>query len=556
MSRVAVVLISSVMAFVMTLVAPLQAVYAASPWSREVSFEPQELDGTEHVRFSGGDGVNAYRESGCDGTYDPWWSGDDTQTGTNPVNNISNAGSTPLGGSLPGTGIAPPFDGCWNGGGSYLWAFGNTAENYWPNSTGSPDGDTLTPVGGGTVEVSGHFISGAASVSQDVTLCFYDVYPDPSPDCAILFTVPGYGTWPNPVGVTVQHEADIPASARLYALHFPGDVIVRSVLVKQIDEDGGTEGGNCTGVGGLAWGAAGLTTGSNLTQWGHQYIAESEGCLFERRGIVHYKPPEGWLKAETHLVAMTLAAGRATIQWSCGFDADGYILEVSGAEGAVTLSNVPRLQSLSFDGCFRITFDEGAILVHLRIANVDGTEEDDATPAYGNWTKNPDGSGGIPWGECTVPGAAEHELFGFEFETPDVAAWVAFVGCLIMGLPGAVADAFTTLLEDLFVPTELGDRWEEFMDVATGKVPIVWIAEVADFLGSMVTSGNLAGPAVVASISILGATVPLDLGSWSGSFEPFRPVLAAVAYLGLGVVLFRSVGGALGMRSGGSEAAA
>lgn len=308
--------------------------------------------------------------------------------------------------------------------------------------------------------------------------------------------------------------------------------------------------GSCAGQGELSWPASGLTTGSNHSAWGDVYHTDPAGCEFTRRGLFHYKPPEGWFKGETHLLSAQISgsedrAGRITIQWSCGFTTSGYQLEVDALPGeqeaALTLTDVPPV-GLGMSGCFRIQMEEGTILHHLRLANVEHTEEDDDADAIDRKLK---GSGGGAWEDC-VPGSG---VF-------DVEGWLEYLGCLLLGIPVAVAQAFTALLTTLFVPgPTLGSRMEALVTSFGNKVPFGWFNQIVASIQASAAAG--AGSLSAFNLTVGTATVSIGAGidDALAGVSPYRGLIFAGVALVMGLGCLRWVMAAVGVSPGGGGAA-
>jgi len=120
---------------------------------------------------------------------------------------------------------------------------------------------------------------------------------------------------------------------------------------------------------------------------------------------------------------------------------------------------------------------------------------------------------------------------------------------------GAVVQAVVRRIEqslsDLFTPTAIGDDWDAFMALVQSKAPFGWVIEVMGFLEGMLTTSNLSGPAVPATMSIMGASVAVDLSPVFGPLASYRFVFAGLVYIAGAWAIFRAVGRAMGM--GGDE---
>lgn len=511
-------------------------VRAADPWSREVEFSPDEIiTETARLTLNSTCGVQ-YRERPSS-TFDAV-APRQVASATFRVALTVDGGCRTAGGTI----------------GTRMMGFGYATGGTWPYSSVGDPGTGLTETQ--TVRVTG-FGGGTSNCGVYVRAQQYGGTTGSS----ILSTLQLVPNMTEPGTFSFNTVFTLPVNTRILQYHMDQWCYITSLSIT--DEDGEAVEGDCDGTGGLAWQVAGLTTGSGHTQWGDEYLADVDGCLFTNRGLYHYAPPEGFLKGETHLFAATISAeegrtGRLTFRWSCGANSTAILLEVTSSgpeQAAVTLANFPPLTSTSYSGCIRIDIEYGTILHHLRLANVDGTSEDDGSPVYGDMTSNP---GGVPWSECDVPGDADFELFGFEFSTPDVAGWTAFVGCLIIGLPGAIADAFTALLEDLFVPTEVGDRWASFMDLAETRAPFGWFAQVSAVISSSAGAGADALGAF--NLTIGSATVSIGSGIQSAlaGVSPYRGLIFAGVALTMTLGCLHWIMAAVGVspsKGGGGDAA-
>lgn len=335
----------------------------------------------------------------------------------------------------------------------------------------------------------------------------------------------------------------------------------RGVKGLEIDEISGegTAGSDCHGVPGagsdsdLVWPSVHLTSPTH-DMWGDGY--SSGGCRFDTAGVFYYSPPEGLDTGDTHQFGVQISSGPAragsiSLHWACFAGSDGgpgrsimafsYLGEDEGAAGAgaqIRKSNVPPGA-----GCIEVVVREATYLHGLLISNVEGDPIQD---------NGEDGTGAPPSNANCVPGA----------DALDVGTWVVFIGCqitsavsdvwtAILGLPGFIAAAIGDMLHTLFVPVELGDAWDDFTALMSSRVPMVYVAEVVGFLSGMLTTSNLAGGSLATSMTIMGATVPIDYGAVFGPLEPYRFVLAGLVYVGTGLLVFRSIKSAMG--GGGSD---
>lgn len=338
---------------------------------------------------------------------------------------------------------------------------------------------------------------------------------------------------------------------------------------------------DCTGAGGLAWGASGLTSPTHVL-WGKMYTAYYEGCAVLSTGQWEYVPPEGFTEGDRWSVGVVIASRPAyeTCNVTMQFDipgSDAYVLldhSITGtnpgratgpghkiARGEVP-ADVSKLVIIAGPHC---------VWQNIYVANVEGdpvldqdlspdnpgswpglTEGDDSPFAGCDAPDNPiDVPGWLAFGACLVATGFGHVLSAIASIPGDlVAAWddvATLIGDAVSGALTGIWDGFTDLMGTLFVPVELGDAWDDFRALLDTKVPFVWVGEAVSFLSGMLTAGNLAGAGFVASFGVMGATVNIDFASVFGPLADYRFILAGVVYIGMGYAVFRTVGRALGM---------
>lgn len=341
----------------------------------------------------------------------------------------------------------------------------------------------------------------------------------------------------------------------------------------------------CIGAGEMAWGQPSMVSaddnygdGGTLQQptgWGDKWHS-SESCVVSQHASAHlvFEPPSTPATGDSFMFNAGLWCTKDNV--NCGanmywLDADGDRINdpVTGTAVAFWswLNNgpggpltEPREMRQWGDWPANAEFIEIAITrdtmsVFYSIANVEGTDNDPDDPDFDcdNYDEGTCGSGGGSdqnFQDCAPP-----------LDPLDVPGWLAWIGCLIdVGvqlLLGAIAnvalgvlDQLSAILEDLFVPTEVGTAWDDFLDLFASKVPMVWVTEVLDFLNGMLTAGNLQGAAIPTSMTLLGAPVSLDFSAVFSPLTPYRFVLVGLVYIAGAWAIFRAVGRAMGMSGG------
>lgn len=535
-----VVALALVMASVSMLSAPAY-VMAADNFSREVRLDTGgESPGGLHPRV-----IGSLDSSDCSATSWKHWSGPGEEyDDENTFGYDANGGAL---GSL--TAFGSPFDHCGDGWTRY-WAL-NT-EGVWPTSE-SGWGDLTSP--GGTVRLYGSALQACPDCTADIKIEFmkhFGTTPDPFVGVTTVLSLPNT-RGNNFTSTAFDMTVSVPPEARGFRVVSTRAMLQGFSIVTQ--DPGGAPVGECDGIpgasgdAGLTWGSAGLTSLTH-DQWGDYYAGGAGGCLFESAGVFRYVPPEGLTAGDTHRLGVQISSvdgrnGSANFAWACFSGSSGGAQTVfdhvySGPDAGAAGPGAQERSSNVPDGagCIEIIIRQDTYLHAVYIANVEGDPlMDDGSDGTGSG----DGQTG-----CDTPG-----------DLVDVVAWLGFIGCSIveavqavwtavLNLPGRIAGAIGTLLTALFVPTELGDDWADFIALLDTKVPFVWVSESVAFLSGMLTAGNLAGADLPVSMNILGATVPIDVGAVFDPLADYRWIMAGLVYLGTGFMVFRAVKGALG----------
>lgn len=352
-------------------------------------------------------------------------------------------------------------------------------------------------------------------------------------------------------------ETQLVAPAGAVGLEFAwsgGSVGPESILIEPIVNP---VGGDCFGVGLLAWGAAGLTGASanRLPGWGDAWTSTYAGCWAGSKYVLTYEPSD----------------------WVAGHEYE--FVEHFGSGGGVNKARV-RIEWMNATGPMGVVFDQ---VTSMR-------PEDGQGGYWKDWSVvSPLGSVGLQYTiyaatqqfehtvsdvDVTGPGAGVDTEFGqpsiFDNcpgpeNVLDLAGLAGYIGCVannglmivvgfMVGLPGLMADAIAGTLEWLFMPTELATDWEAFTDLLGAKVPFVWVTAGYEFLTGTFTGANLAGSALPATFAIMGADVSLNLAAVFTPLAGFRGVFTALVFLGCSVAIWRQIGGALG--AGGQTSSA
>jgi len=374
-------------------------------------------------------------------------------------------------------------------------------------------------------------------------------------------------------------------------------------FIDDLSITGDIQGGSCQGVGSLAWGASGLTTthpwygdGGRYTWlepagWGDFWFADmgssaaiNSACqhLFGQASF-YYDFPGGevtvgdtfafgfafWCVEDNEPCgikfywvndagARIMAAEEDSPTLCVGSDAVcQYTGQIWGtwATGNGTGNGEGPMGASGFNDALQediygieIEVSRGTYIGWLAIGNVEGTDGDPDDPDF-DCPADTYCNKGSPstFEDCTAPA-----------DPLDVPGWLEFLVCVVqngfdavMLAIGALVQAIMVRIENtltaLFVPTEIGDDWEAFRILVQGKAPIGWIVEVVGFLEDVLTAGNLSGPAVPATINVMGATVSVDLSSVFTPLSSYRFVFAGLVYIAGAWAIFRAVGRALGM---------
>jgi hypothetical protein len=345
----------------------------------------------------------------------------------------------------------------------------------------------------------------------------------------------------------------------------------------------------CLGEGELAWGNPDLTTthpwygdGGRYSWmepagWGDFYFPDmGEGTpacqrLFGQASYVYQFPTvpaigdafhlltSHWCSSDTTACGVNMywvnaAGGRipqgehsGTPPGSVGYVHSSYVLQ-NAPDGAPPFTH-GTYQEVLVEGVTGIEIEASGdmYLVQVAVANVQGTDQDPEDPDFSCPPDTWCGPGGGPsLQDCEPP-----------VDPLDVAGWVSYLACIVSngfvlilsaieGVFDTVTAAIGGLLEELFIPTTVGDDWDDFQALFGTKVPFAWASEAVSFLQGMLTSGNLAGGSFPVSFSLMGAPVAVDVSAVFSPLAPFRGIFAGLVYIAGGWAIFRAVGRALG----------
>lgn len=342
----------------------------------------------------------------------------------------------------------------------------------------------------------------------------------------------------------------------------------------------------CLGEGSMRWGGSEMVSadpnygdGGTLEQptgWGDKHSSTLETCTVTQHDSAHlvFDPPSTPAVGDTFM----FDAGQFCTKDNVNCGATIYWLDSGGnriadpetgtyAAGWSWILNAPNgpegYQSMrqwaewpSGAALIEIAIVRDTMSVYYTIANVEGTVDDPDNPSFScdNYDDGTCGAGGGPdmnFQDCAPP-----------VDPLDVPGWLEYVACLIdtgvMLLLNAIADvaigAFSEvagILEELFIPTEVGTAWDDFVELFNSKVPMVWVSEVLGFLTGMLTASGLQGSNIPVSFSLMGAPVAVSFSMVFDQLVPYRFVFVGLVYIAGAMAIWRAVGRAMGM--GGSE---
>jgi hypothetical protein len=334
--------------------------------------------------------------------------------------------------------------------------------------------------------------------------------------------------------------------------------------------EGLVSGGDCLGVGSMAFDTVEDGT------WGEMWATEPDRCVSDVTGDVRTVT---WEPASNPFAE---GDGYCFI--------DDWVIGEAGAKYAVAAwvtetgtVRIYRYNTVANEQAIKVCMTAPPGVVGVRYIMESGMGQESHTVADATADELVDCSpdrkfqcgGGLQRGvidhfaDCEIPEATEFGFAGiFTLELANPVDYIPYGICLMVAgfsvaidwlsdiydtliasageAVGGLADGIGDVLEALFVPVELGEAWDAFVDELNTHVPFSWVGTVSAFLVGGMTGGNLAGASVATSMSIMGATVAVDFGSVFGELGWLRTVLMGVIYLGCGFAIWRMIGRTLG----------
>ena len=326
--------------------------------------------------------------------------------------------------------------------------------------------------------------------------------------------------------------------------------------------DGGlvAGGGDCGGVGSLSWGSPGLSSINNPSGgWGNYWDPVSESCTSYSTWDFNYINSL-IASGDTVLVSATIGAdtvedtGSVQCQWSDllgnSLSTTAFYLQVNGGQNfrsyTSTVDAVPGAKGVH---CY---VNEYTSLKQFSVVDVEGTTSDPGTnPGYDPGSIQ-SGQGGAE--DCTPPDSGDiNPIDWTAYGICVMSAWGGLVvrglSTLATGIGGAVAGAVSSVMQFLFIPTDLTGYVSSELALLGAHTPFVEIGSVLTALGSHGDPGGAMGT-LDPTISVGGQSFEIPIATVLTGLAPYR-------LLFLGILVMPVVSGTIGMaaeRFGGPRA--